>query len=193
MIYPSVLQLSGGNAYARWLQLKIKDDPARGAGAIRAALAEVDPNLPIWNIRTVGEQIDTFTSSEQLISELSSIFSALTVLLAGVGLYGVMSLSVVRRTSEIGIRIALGAQARGVLWMVLRESMILLAGGLAVGIPAAMAAGRLLESQLYQVSAFDPVALAGAVLIIAAVTLSASWLPAHRATKVDPMVALRCE
>jgi len=83
MIYPSVLQLSGGNAYARWLQLKIKDDPARGAGAIRAALAEVDPNLPIWNIRTVGEQIDTFTSSEQLISELSSIFSALTVLLAG--------------------------------------------------------------------------------------------------------------
>jgi len=104
-----------------------------------------------------------------------------------------MSLSVVRRTSEIGIRIALGAQARGVLWMVLRESMILLAGGLAVGIPAAMAAGRLLESQLYQVSAFDPVALAGAVLIIAAVTLSASWLPAHRATKVDPMVALRCE
>jgi predicted permease len=193
MIYPSVLQLSGGNSYARWLQLRVKGDPARAAGAVRAALAEVDPNLPIWNMRTIGEQIDTFTSSEQLISELSSVFSTLTVLLAGIGLYGVMSYNVVRRTSEIGIRIALGAQGRSVLWMVLRESMILLAAGLAVGVPAAMAAGRLLQSQLYQVSAFDPMALAAAVLIITAVTLSASWLPARRATRVDPMVALRCE
>jgi predicted permease len=193
MIYLSALQLTGGNAYARWLQVKTTGDPSQATGMVRAALAELEPNLPIWNMRTVGEQIDTFTENEQMISDLSSLFSALTLLLAGIGLYGVMSYSVVRRTNEIGIRIALGARRGNVQWMVLRESLVLLAIGLAVGIPAAIGAGRLVQSQLYEMSGSDPIALGCAVLIIAAVTLLAAWLPARRATKVDPMVALRCE
>jgi ABC-type antimicrobial peptide transport system permease subunit len=193
MIYLSVLQLTGGNAYARWLQVKTTGDPAQATGVVRAALAELEPNLPIWNMRTVSEQIDTFTENEQLISDLSSLFSALTVVLAGIGLYGVMSYSVVRRTNEIGIRIALGARRGNVQWMVLQESLLLLAIGLAIGIPAAIAAGRLVQSQLFEISGSDPIALGCAVLIIAAVTLLAAWLSARRATKVDPMVALRCD
>jgi len=193
MTYLSVLQLTGGNAYARWLQVKTTGDPAQATGMVRAALAELEPNLPIWNMRTVSEQIDTFTENEQLISDLSSLFSALTVVLAGIGLYGVMSYSVVRRTNEIGIRIALGARSGSVQWMVLRESLVLLGVGLAVGVPAAVGAGRLVQSQLYEISGSDPIALACAVLIIASVTLLAGWLPARRATRVDPMVALRCE
>jgi predicted permease len=193
MIYLSVLQLTGGNAYARWLQVKTTGEPAQAAEMVRAALAELDPNLPIWNMRTVSEQIDTFTENEQLISDLSSLFSALTVVLAGIGLYGVMSYSVVRRTNEIGIRIALGARYGNVQWMILRESLLLLAIGLCVGIPAAIAAGRLVQSQLYEISGSDPIAMGCAVLIIAAVTMLAAWLPARRATRVDPMVALRCD
>jgi predicted permease len=193
MIYLSVLQLTGGNAYARWLQVKTKGDPAQSTGMVRAALAELEPNLPIWNMRTVDEQIDTFTESERLISDLSSLFSGLTVLLAGIGLYGVMSYSVVRRTNEIGVRIALGAQSSNVLWMVLRESLVLLGIGLALGLPLSLGGLRLLQSQLFELSASDPLTMAGSVLIISGVTLLAAWLPARRATKVDPMVALRCE
>ena len=134
-----------------------------------------------------------FTVNEQLISELSIIFSALTVLLAAIGLYGVMSYSVLRRTHEIGIRIALGAPNATVLWMVLRESLALLMIGLVVGIPAALAAARLVQSQLFGLSAFDPVTIISAVTMIAVVTLVAAWLPARKAAGVDPLVALRCE
>jgi predicted permease len=193
-IYFPVQQLVvGENSYAEWLQLRTGGDPAKMTGEVRAALAEVDPNLPVLRIQTVGDLTDRFVANETLISRLSGIFSALAVLLAGIGLYGVMSYSVVRRTNEIGIRIALGAQYGKVLWMVLRESLVLLGVGLALGLPLSLGGLRLVQSQLYELSASDPITLAGSVLIIAAVTLFAAWLPARRATKVDPMVALRCD
>jgi predicted permease len=193
-IYFPVQQLVvGENSYAEWLQLRTGGDPAKMTGEVRAALAEVDPNLPVLRIQTVGDLTDRFVANETLISRLSGIFSALAVLLAGIGLYGVMSYSVVRRTNEIGIRIALGAQYGKVLWMVLRESLVLLGVGLALGLPLSLGGLRLVQSQLYELSASDPFTLAASVLIIAAVTLFASWLPARRATKVDPMVALRCD
>jgi ABC-type antimicrobial peptide transport system permease subunit len=113
--------------------------------------------------------------------------------LAGIGLYGVMSYDVVRRTSEIGIRIALGAPSGNVLWMVLGETLLLLGAGLALGLPLAWAGLRVVQSELYGLTASDPATTAGSVLIIAAVTLLAAWLPARSATKVDPMVALRCD
>jgi ABC-type antimicrobial peptide transport system permease subunit len=160
---------------------------------VRAALAEIDPNLPVLRIQTISDLTDRFVSNEALISRLSGIFSALAVLLAGIGLYGVMSYSVVQRTNEIGIRIALGAQNGNVLWMVLRESLMLLGGGLALGLPLSLGGLRLLQSQLFELSASDPLTVAGSVLIIAAVTLLAAWLPARKATKVDPMEALRCD
>lgn len=193
-IYFPVQQLAvGENSYAEWLQLKTSGDPAKMTSAVRAALAEIDPNLPVLRIQSIGELTDRFIANEALISRLSEIFSALAVLLAGIGLYGVISYGVVRRTNEIGVRIALGAQTGNVLWMVLRESLLLLAIGLALGLPLSLSGLHLLQSQLYQLSATDPITLAGSVLIIATVTLSAAWLPAYRATKVDPMVALRCE
>ena len=193
-VYFPVQQLAfGENSYAEWLQVRTSGDPAKMTGAVRAALAEVDPNLPVLRIQTIGDLTDHFVANEELISRLSAVFSALAVLLAAIGLYGVMSYGVVRRTNEIGIRIALGAQSGNVLWMVLRESLLLLGAGLALGLPLALVGLRLVQSELYGLTASDPVTIAGSVLIIAAVTLLAAWLPARSATKVDPMVALRCD
>jgi predicted permease len=193
-VYFPVQQLVvGENSYAEWLQVSTTGDPAKMTGAVRAALAEIDPSLPVLRIQSIGDLTDRFLANDALISRLSGMFSALAVLLAGIGLYGVMSYSVVRRTNEIGIRIALGAQSGKVLWMVLQESLVLLGIGLALGLPLALGGLRFLQSQLFELSSSDPVTLAGSVLIIAAATLLAAWLPARRATKVDPMVALRCD
>jgi ABC-type antimicrobial peptide transport system permease subunit len=130
---------------------------------------------------------------DELISRLTGIFSLLALLLAAIGLYGVMSYNVVRRTSEIGIRLALGAQSSTVLWMILRESLILLALGLALGLPLTLISTRIIRDQLFGLSATDPVILAAAIAVVAAMTLIAAWLPARRAATVDPMVALRCD
>jgi predicted permease len=193
-VYFPVQQLVvGENSYAEWLQLSTTGDPAKMTGAVRATLAELDPNMPVLRIQSIGDLTDRFVANEELISRLSGIFSALAVLLAGIGIYGVMSYGVVRRTNEIGIRIALGAQHGTVLWMVLRESLLLLGVGLALGVPLSVAGLRLLQSQLYQLSASDPLTLTGSILVIAGVTVLAAWLPARRAAKVDPMVALRCD
>ena len=184
---------SGENSYAEWLQVRTSGEPAKMTGALRAALAEVDPNLPVLRIQTIGDLTDHFVANEELISRLSAIFSALAVLLAAIGLYGVMSYGVVRRRNEIGIRIALGARSGNVLWMVLGESLLLLGAGLVLGLPLTLIGLRLVQSELYGLTASDPVSIAGSVVIIAAVTLFAAWLPARSATKVDPMVALRCD
>jgi predicted permease len=193
-IYFPVQQLAvGENSYAEWLQVSTAGDPAKMTGAVRAALAQLDPDLPVLKIQRIGDLTDRFVANEALISRLSAIFSALAVLLAGIGLYGVMSYSVVRRTNEIGIRIALGAQNSTVHWMILRESLILLGIGLGLGLPLSLGGLRVLQSQLFELSASDPLTLGGSVLIIASVTLLAAWMPARRATKVDPMVALRCD
>ena len=193
-VYFPVQQLAlGENSYAEWLQVRTSGDPAKMTGAVRSALAEVDPNLPVLRIQTIGDLTDRFVANEELISRLSAVFSALAVLLAGIGLYGVMSYAVVRRSNEIGIRIALGAPSANVLWMVLGETLLLLGAGLALGLPLAWAGLRVVQSELYGLTASDPATTAGSVLIIAAVTLLAAWLPARSATKVDPMVALRCD
>jgi ABC-type antimicrobial peptide transport system permease subunit len=130
---------------------------------------------------------------DELISSLTAIFSLLALILASIGLYGVMSYNVVRRTNEIGIRIALGSQLGNVLWMILKESLFLLAVGITIGIPATLAVGRTIQSQLFGLNATDPQTIITAILTISAVTLVAAWLPAHRATKVNPVVALRYE
>ena len=193
-IYFPVQQIVvGEDSYAECLVVRTSGDSAKMAPVVRSAIATIDPTLPIVGTRTSDELTSHFVTNEQLVSRLCATFSALAVLLAAIGLYGVMSYTVVRRTNEIGIRIALGAQTGNVLWMVLRESLVLLAAGLALGLPIALGGLRYLQSQLYQLSASDPVTIAGAVFIIAAVTVLAAWLPARRASQVDPMVALRCD
>jgi ABC-type antimicrobial peptide transport system permease subunit len=193
MIYLPVEQLTGDDAYAYCLQLLTAGDPDKMAGTVRAALAGIDPNLPIIDVKTISEVVDQRMGNERLISQLSGFFSLLALLLACIGLYGVMSYSVVRRTNEIGIRLALGAQTTRVLWMILRESLLLLAIGLAAGLPATIAAMHLVQSSLYGLRASDPLTLAEAIAVIVFVTMIASYFPARRAMKVDPMVALRYE
>jgi len=168
-------------------------NPAQVIGELRTAIAHIDPNLPIIHVSTIQETVDSFMTHDELISRLTGIFSLLALTLAAIGLYGVMSYSVIRRTSEIGIRLALGAQSNTVLWMVLRESLILLAIGLALGLPLTLATTQVLRDQLFGLSATDPAILAAAITVVAAMTLIAAWLPARRAAKVDPMVALRCD
>jgi ABC-type antimicrobial peptide transport system permease subunit len=130
---------------------------------------------------------------ERLVATLSSVFGLLAMLLACLGLYGILSYMVAQRAKEIGIRMALGAARRDVLWLVLRDALRLVLLGAALGIPAALASARLVTSQLFDVTAADPVAIGLATLVLLAVAAVAGYLPARRATRVDPLVALRVE
>jgi len=133
MIYLPAMQLTGNDAYASWLQLQTEGDPEKLAGEVRRALVEIDPNLPVVKVETISQQLDRFTDKETLISQLSIFFSLLALLLACIGLYGVMTYTVLRLTNEIGVRMALGVQPNGVLWLVLRESLSLLGIGIVLG------------------------------------------------------------
>ena len=190
---PNGPQKENQDRYAFTLLVRTTGDPAESIADLRAAVLAVDPNLPLLHVNTIQEQVSTLISHDELIGSLTGIFSLLALVLAAIGLYGVMSYSVVRRTSEIGIRLALGAQTKTVLWMVLRESLLLLALGLALGLPLTLASTRIVRDQLFGIKAIDPATFAAAIAIVATMTLIAAWLPARHASKVDPMVALRCD
>jgi ABC-type antimicrobial peptide transport system permease subunit len=175
------------------LEVRATGDPANITSEVRTALAEIDPDLPLLHVRTIAEQVDLFMENERLISQLSTFFALLALALACIGLYGVMAYNVTRRTNEIGVRMALGAQNGSILWMVLRESLILLGIGVALGVPAALEATRLVQTQLFGLKSSDPATFVAAAMLIAAVVVLAAYGPARRAAKVDPMVALRYE
>ncbi|HEX4321450.1 MAG TPA: ABC transporter permease [Acidobacteriaceae bacterium] len=181
------------NRFISTVLVRTTGDPAKAAAGLRTVIAQIDPNLPVLKVQTIHDAIDSFMTRDTLVSRLTGIFSLLALVLAAIGLYGVMSYSVVRRTSEIGIRLALGAQTGTVLWMVLRESLVLLAVGVGLGLPLALASTQVIRGQLYGLSPLDPITFAAAIAIVAAMTLIAAWLPARLASKVDPMVALRCD
>ncbi len=181
------------NLFVSTIELRTTGDPEQTARELRSAVASIDPNLPILDIHTIQEQVDSMMSDETLLSSLTSIFSLLALVLASIGLYGVMSYNVVRRTNEIGIRLALGAQTGAVRWMVLRESLWLLGIGIALGLPITLIVVRVIRQQLFGVGAVDPLTFAVAIVVVSGMTLLAAWLPARRATRVDPMVALRCD
>ncbi|HEX8559123.1 MAG TPA: ABC transporter permease [Pyrinomonadaceae bacterium] len=169
------------------------EDAAALAQPVRAALKGVDPNLLIWETRTMDELVGRWTAPQRFNVALLGVFAALAVLLASVGIYGVMSYAVTQRTHEIGIRMALGASRGDVLGMVVRQGMILTAAGLAVGLAGAAALTRLMAGLLYGVSPTDPAVFAAVSLLLAGVALVSCLVPARRATKVDPMEALRYE
>ena len=175
------------------IQIRTNGEPTELAPAIRNAVAQVDPRLPIIGVTTLREQLQNTFKQDRLIAQLVSFFGLLALLLAAIGLYGVMSHGVVRRTNEIGIRMALGAQHTNILWLILNETLILVAVGLVIGIPLALAAGKLISSQLFGMSTTDPLTLLVAGGVLTAVALVAGYLPARRATRVDPLVALRDE
>jgi len=168
-------------------------DPAAIGSAIRAAVREIDPNLPVIDFRTQEQQNERRNSQERLFAQLSGFFGAAALLLACVGLYGLMSYLVVQRTGEMGLRLALGARPSQVLWMVLRESFSLVAAGLVLGLAGAYSLRRFVESMLFGLTGADPLTYALVAGLLVAVTLLAAWRPAHRAARVDPMIALRAD
>ncbi len=160
---------------------------------IRRVMRSLDPDLPLAGLRTLDDQIRRNIRNDRIVLQLAAVFAILATVLAMLGLYGVMAHSVARRTREIGIRMALGAQSGGIRRMVLREMLWILAVGLATGIPAALALSRLTESQLYGVKTYDAAVVAAAALALAATALAAAYLPARRASRVSPINALRHE
>jgi predicted permease len=173
--------------------LQTSGDPSGLADAVRNEIKSYNSAIPIENLRTLDRLIDNTISNEIIIAKLSSFFGMLALVLASIGLYGVMSYTIASRTRELGVRIALGAQRGDVLGMVMKEVMLLVAVGLVVGVPASIAASRVITSMLYGLKPHDPAAMAIVISLLGIVAAFAGFIPARRATKVDPMVALRYE
>jgi predicted permease len=168
-------------------------DSASMFAAVRRKVQELDRSMPIYEMKTLENQLDETLSTERLIAALSAAFGMLATVLAAIGLYGVMAFVVARRTKEIGLRMALGAAQGSVVWMVLRESLLLLAIGLALGIPSALLLSHYVSSQLFGVKSNDVGTAIAALAILAAVATGAGFLPARRASAIDPIKALRYE
>ena len=175
------------------LIVRTRVDPAALTAAVRREALALDRNVPITAVQTMKERAAEVTSRTRFIAVLLGLFAALALLLAAMGIYGVMAYSVSARTREMGIRIALGAQTHDVLRLVMRDGLVLLAAGLAIGSVAAFAAARVLRSQLYEVSSSDPMTFIAVALLLAFVACLACYFPARRAANADPMTALRCE
>jgi len=173
--------------------LRTAGEPHAQAAALRSALGEIDPNQPLVKIRTMDENMAASVTEPRFRTWLIGIFAGLALVLAAVGIYGVMSYSVTQRTNEIGIRVTLGAQANDVFRIVVGEGMRLALLGVAVGVVAALISTRVLRTFLYGISAVDPVTFVATALLLTMVAVAASYFPARRATRVDPMVALRHE
>lgn len=168
-------------------------DPATILSTVRAAIGAIDPNIPIVTVETQISQIERRFVQERILCQAYTLFGGIALFVAAIGLFGVMSYNVSRRTREIGIRMAMGAERTAVVGVVLRESMLLVAGGIVIGIAAALAAGRLIASQLFGLNPTDAATMVSAIAVMTIVSAAAGYLPARRATRVDPMVALRYE
>ncbi len=193
VVYTPYTQAAWGWPESMNYEVRTAADPAFTMAAIRAAVREIDRMLPLSNVKTMEVQIDEALAQERLFASLVSLFGAITLGLACVGIYGAVSYTVSRRTREIGVRMALGANRVAVLRMLLVQVAVVAVVGLAVGIPISRALGRLVESKLYGIKAGDMPSMIGAALTVAAVAVIAALIPARRATRVDPAAALRCD
>jgi predicted permease len=189
-VYFPLLQRPSNNLS---LAVRTETDPASLTAAIRSELQKLDPNLPIYGVTTMGQQVTRQTTQARFSTWLLGIFGALALLLSAVGIYSVMAYAVEQRTHEVGIRMALGARAGDVLKLVIRQGMRLALLGVALGVGAALALTQLMKGLLFGVAAADPLTYAGIAFLLTAVALLACWIPARRATRVDPLVALRYE
>jgi ABC-type antimicrobial peptide transport system permease subunit len=182
-------QTGGGAAF----ELRTAADPQAILPAIRKVVAQVNANLPLYDVKTESQQIDRLLFQERLVARLAGFFGLLALVLACIGLYGLLSYEVARRTREIGIRLALGAQSGDVLRLIVKQGIVLALVGAAAGIGVALGVTRYLTSMLYDVHANDPVTMIAVAALLALVALAACYIPARRAMRVDPIVALRYE
>ena len=172
-------------------ELRTAGNPLNYVHAVRDLVQRADPRLPLSDVKSQSAWIDQTINQEITFARLCTAFAMLALAIACVGLYGTMSYNVARRTGEIGIRMALGAQRSRVVWMVLREVVLLAAVGLAISVPAALAASKLVESFLFGMKPNDPLALIGSVVTLVSAAILAGYLPARNASRIDPMIALR--
>jgi predicted permease len=189
-VYLCTFQL---NDNARTTYVRTERDPESAMRSLRALVAEMDSRMPIVGMKSLDQQLDESLVTERMIATLSSMFGILATVLAIIGLYGVMAYMVARRAREIGIRMALGAQPGRVVWLVMREVLVLVGIGIAAGVPAAYGLTRVVRSELYGVDPSDPVAILLATLVLTAVALLAGFIPARRAAGYDPVMVLRAE
>ena len=192
-VYRPILQIQEQAAYSVTLHVRTAGDANSFAGPVRQAINDIDDKIPIFGVTTLDEQVRENLQQDRLIAQLVSFFGALALLLACIGLYGVMAHGVARRTNEIGIRMALGARGGNIAWMILRETLMLVAIGLVIGVPTALFAARFISAQLFGLKPADPAALIGAAVLLTAVALLAGYVPARRASRVNPLTALRYE
>jgi predicted permease len=174
-------------------EVRVSGDPLALVGTVRQIVHQTSPGVPVSDVSTQSRLIDQTISQERTFAGLCGCFAALALLIAGIGLYGNVSYSVARRTGEIGIRMALGAEGRRIVWMVLREIVTLTAVGLGVGLAVAYSLTRFVASFLFGIKPHDPLALSVSVLVLAAAAILAGYAPARRASRIDPMAALRHE
>jgi ABC-type antimicrobial peptide transport system permease subunit len=179
--------------FAGFILLRTSGDPSTRIADLRAAVASVDPNLPLLSVSTIREEVSRLMGNDQLSASLTSIFALLALVLAAIGLYGVMSYNVAQRTNEIGVRLALGAQRENVLWIILREALLLLSAGVVLGLPLSLAAARFLRQQLFGLKTNDPFPYVRALIVVSSVVIVSTWLPARRAAAINPVDALRYE
>jgi ABC-type antimicrobial peptide transport system permease subunit len=169
-------------------------DASAGAfNLIRSEMKRLDGSMPIYDVKTVQGQLDETLLTDRLIALLSAGFGLLATVLASVGLYGVMAFIVARRKKELGLRLALGAEPSSVMWIVMREVLLLLVIGLAVGVPTAIGLGRYVSSQLYGIQPNDPWIAIGTMALLTVVSAAAGLIPASKASRIDPILALRYE
>jgi putative ABC transport system permease protein len=192
VLQPQIMTLFRGVTRQNFV-VRAEGDPALVAGAVRAAVREIDPALPIFGMQTMSDTVADSLVRPRFLSLLLGAFSVIALALAAVGIYGVMAYSVSQRTQEIGVRVALGARSSDVLKMVLGQGTKLATVGVGIGLAGAFALTRVMSTLLFEVSVTDPVTFAAVVALLAIVALLACYIPARRATKVDPLIALRCE
>ena len=185
--------MEGNNGGSAVMYVRTTSRPDTAFGEIRHIARQLDANVPIYNLRTMDHQLDQSLLTDRLIATLSTAFGVVATLLAVVGLYGVMAFTVARRTREIGVRMALGALPRDVIWLVMSEVLALVGSGIGIGLIASFGLNRFVSSQLYGVGSTDPLTTAGACCVLALVAALAGYIPARRATRVSPVLALRYE
>jgi ABC-type antimicrobial peptide transport system permease subunit len=173
------------------LEVRTAMPPATLVASVRQAFNQIAPALPVFDIVPLEERLNRGVANDRLVARLTATFGGIALLLACLGLYGTISYGVARRVTELGVRMALGAGRGDVLWLVIREALVLVAIGGAVGVSLSLVAGRSIGSMLYGVRAVDPASYATGLMLLVAVASLAAYVPAHRASRIDPMVALR--